>query len=306
MILEKRMINNLWNTVIVLALGILWASESLLGKITIDRGYSSFDFPLFLTLGTVLFIIFCCLNPHYRIRILKINKETLIVLLLTSVTLIFIPYLIIYLSLQVITPAETSLFSSLTPLFSLMISVVWLKNSFSKHNLSGVIVGLVGVAMLIVPQIGDAGQKEKVAWYLMMLLVPLSYAISGYLLKKTAQLNISYLQLLLFTNTISFVLFLALNGGFIVPSRTSLADIPYFLLGVLFNISALSLMLYLAKSIPPLILSLSNYATVIFSFVFTALYLGNYMNANIIISMVMILFSSLLVQNEKKNNLYHE
>ncbi|GEM_PF-3326100 len=292
------MVDNLRNTVIVLALGILWASESLLGKITIDKGYSSFDFPLILTLGTVVFIIFCCLNPHYRIRILMLNKEKLIVLILTSVTLIFIPYLIIYLSLQAITTAETSLISSLTPLFSMILSVVWFKNSFNRHTLFGVIIGLIGVAVLIVPQIGDAGQREKVAWYLLMLIVPLSYAASGYLLKETVRLNISYLQLLLFTNTISFALFLVLNGGFVVSSRTSLTDIPYFLLGILFNIAALSLMLYLTKSITPLILSLSNYATVFFSFIFTALYLDNYINTNIIISMVMILSSSLLIRNE--------
>ncbi|WP_159072704.1 hypothetical protein [Streptomyces formicae] len=44
----------------VLLVGFSWAMESFLGKVTINRGYSTFDFPLVLNLGSVAVCLMAC------------------------------------------------------------------------------------------------------------------------------------------------------------------------------------------------------------------------------------------------------
>lgn len=156
--------------------------------------------------------------------------------------------------------------------------------------------------MLIVPQVADKAESSRAGWYSLLLIVPLSYAISGYLLKKTAHMGISYLQLLLVTNALSGVFFLIFNDGFYISPDIESLHILYFFLGIVFNIAAVSLMLYLAKSTTPLVVSFSNYATILFSFVLTAFYFGGHqMGVDTAVAVFLIIGSSLITGSKKTN-----
>ncbi|MFJ9173940.1 hypothetical protein [Streptomyces sp. NPDC102360] len=157
------------------------------------------------------------------------------------------------------------------------------------------LVGFGGVSILIVPQISDPTRGAQTLWYLIMLVVPLSYAISGFLIRKAARLGSGYLQLLLATNLFRLALFAILNRGFRLPPAARASDLVLFAAGMVFNVLAVAAMMRLSRVLSPLALSFSNYATVLFAFLLTALYLHDPLGARPIAAAALIVASSLLV-----------
>lgn len=293
--------NILKSGVVVILLGLIWATESFLGKITILEGYSPFTFPLILNCGAVAFVLLCSIHPKIRKDVYKFDNTHIIILLLTSLTLVFIPYSVIYLALRIITPAETSLITSLTPLFSMIISIVIFRVGLKSSSILAGFLGLAGVGFLIIPNIHHGYELERAVWYLIMLIVPLSYAASGYFLKLTSEKNISYMQLILATNLISSIFFFFLNNEIYLSFEVTTFEITtfefaFFGIGIILNIIAISAMLYLAGIMTPFVLSLSNYPTVLFSFVFTTLYLNETFTFSEIFAVVLIISSSYLIK----------
>ncbi|MZD05006.1 EamA family transporter [Streptomyces sp. SID5785] len=279
----------------VLLVGFSWAMESFLGKLSLNRGYSTFDFPLVLNLGTVAVCLAACLRPGARRQVLDVPRDRVVTLGLVSLTLVFVPYLVIYLALGTLSPAETSLISSMTPLFSLVVGAVWLGVRMRPRAASCVALGFGGVCVLIVPEVSGPAQDGKAVWYLVMLLAPLSYAVSGFLIRRAARLGAGALQLLLATNALPLVLFAVLNRGFALPAGARAADLAVFGAGIVFNVVAVTGLMRLSTLLSPLALSFSNYATVLFAFLLTARYLDEPLGPRVVVAGVLVVVSSLLV-----------
>ncbi|MHC5263979.1 DMT family transporter [Streptomyces sp. UC4497] len=252
-------------------------------------------FPLALNFATVAACLAACLKPAVRPQALEGLKARWPTLVLAALTLIFVPYLVIYLALDTITPAETSLISSMTPLFSLLIGAAWFHARIRTGTAACVALGFGGVSILIVPQISDPARGAQTLWYLIMLVVPLSYAVSGFLIRKAARLGSGYLQLLLATNLVPLALFAALNRGFRLPPAARAGDLALFAAGMVFNVLAVAAMMRLSRILSPLALSFSNYATVLFAFLLTALYLHEPLGIRPVAAAGLVVASSLLV-----------
>jgi len=98
---------------IIIFIGLLWATESLLGKMIITYGHSPFYFPWILNISTVGIALTLSLHPKYRKKIFSFDKTSLVPIFMSAMTLVFIPYCTIYLALQKLSPAETSLITGL-------------------------------------------------------------------------------------------------------------------------------------------------------------------------------------------------
>ena len=285
------------NGALVLLLGLLWALESILGKLILIHNASTFDFPLMLNLGTVVAILLLCLHPKYMRIVCKLDIVVFMWMVLVALSLVFIPYCILYLSLREITPAEASLITSLTPVFSLLFGMIILRTRIRVRSLIALVIGIIGVLLMIIPQLNNNTANVTATWYTIMLLVPLSYAASGYCLKKCAECKVSYIQLLLVTNLVSAGLFLVLNNGFPILYGERESIICIFGIGI--NISAIVLMLFISGRINPLALSFSNYTTLMFSFILSTLIFSQYFSLLFIISIILIVVSSLIAQEKK-------
>ncbi|WP_425842368.1 DMT family transporter [Streptomyces fractus] len=279
----------------VLLVGLSWAMESFLGRVSISRGYGTFDFPLALNFATVAVCGAACLGPAVRARALEGLKARWSTLVLTALALIFVPYLVLYLALGTITPAETSLISSMTPLFSLLVGAAWFHTRIRAATAACVALGFGGVSILIVPQVSDPARGAQTLWYLIMLVVPLSYAVSGFFIRRAARLGSGSLQLLLATNLVSLALFAVLNRGVRLPPSARAGDLVLFAAGVVFNVLAVIAVMRLSRILSPLVLSFSNYATVLFAFLLTALCLHAGLGARPVAAAALVVAGSLLV-----------
>lgn len=280
---------------LILAVGLLWAMESVMGKVVLSHGYSAFDFPIVLNAATIVACAFAFLLRRDRPGAVKVTRRGLVAQVWVALSLVVVPYFVIYLSLRALSPADTSLISSMTPMFSLFLSAAWRRKRIRLGSLCCVIAGFIGVAMLIYPGLTDPGQAGQAIWYLVMLAAPASYALSGFATRRTGQLDVSYRQTLFVTNTVSLAFFLAANGGLTVPARTTSGDIVAIFVGVFCNILSVVIVLFLSRRISPFSLSLANYATVLFAFILSVAYLHESMGVPAVAGGFLIVASSLLL-----------
>lgn len=292
------------NGFLVLLLGLLWASESVLGKLSLELNTGLFDFPLILNIGTVITVSLLCLHPKHRRSVSGWKITTLFWMVCVALSLVFVPYCIIYLALCQITPAEASLITSLTPVFSMLFGMVVFRTRVKILPVLALVLGVIGVGLMIIPRLDQGTGKIGAIWYILMLFVPLSYAASGYFLKKCANLNTSYIQMLLVTNSISAGLFLALNGR--LPIFYSENNSLIYILGIIINMSAIALMLFISGRMNPLALSFSNYATLMFSFVLSAIIFSQHFTFSLIAAVTLIVISSLIVQEKNNAQIYYK
>jgi drug/metabolite transporter (DMT)-like permease len=289
-------LSTLGKSALILLLGLLWASESVLGKITLESNASVFEFPLILNIGTVISLTSLMLLARFRRTMLTWNKGQFGWMLGVALSLVFIPYCVLYLSLRVLSPAETSLITSLTPVFSILIGAMLFRVSVNAKSVLAIMLGIMGVMLMIVPRLDGGTGKADLIVYGLMLIVPLSYAVSGYLVKKCSDMGASYLQLLFVTNLVSGLLFLTLNGG--LPVLTGGESIVLYMGGILINIAAIALMLFISGRMSPAALSFSNYATLMFSFILSILVFFQELSAALMVAVVLIVISSILIQEK--------
>ena len=148
------------------------------------------------------------------------------------------------------------------------------------------------------------GASGKAWWYLVMLLVPLLYAASGYLLRKCAELDVSFLQLLLVTNLVSGAMFAALNGSFIPTSDSAgiFTDALLwfiYLAGVVVNLGSLALLLRASSRLAPFVLSFANHAALVFTFVMSAIAFSLGLSLPLALAALLVVASSLLSQDSE-------
>lgn len=291
------MIYYLLNGSLILLLGLFWASESVLGKLLMERGAGVFDFPIFLNLGTVIAMLVACSLKRRPQHNADFSWKSVTWMLCTALTLVFIPYWILYLSLRQMSPAETSLLTSLTPVFSMVLGVALKQMKLQILSVISLGSGIAGAALLIFPQLDSRAGGAPPFYYFMMLLVPLSYAASGYFLKTAFNAGVTYSQMLIVTNLISGCLFLTLNKGF--PASFQLNSAGLILTGIAFNIGAIALMMFISGRTSPFSLSFSNHATLVFSFVLTAMFFDVNFSEIMFSSVVLVVLSSIMAQVKK-------
>lgn len=278
----------------VFLLGFFWASETILGKLALDRDTSPFEFPLIMNIGTIIAVSLLFVHPKYRKEIFIWKTETFFWMLCVALSMVFFPYFVLFLCLREITPAEAAIITSLTPVFSLAIGVVLYGIAIRFTYLLALVFGMAGIALMLFPQLNERAGASDVLWYLFMLFVPLSYASSGYFLKKCSDLGTSYIQLLFITNLVSAILFFLLNKGESVSYNNSNNTI--YMLAIAVNILAVITMLYSSRRMSPFALSFSNYSTLIFSFILSVLIFTQQFSLSLITAALFIFISSMLVQ----------
>ncbi|HDJ1439208.1 TPA: DMT family transporter [Serratia rubidaea] len=291
------MVYYLLNSSLILLLGFFWASESVLGKLLMERGAGVFDFPIVLNFGTVIAMLAAGCLKRKPARQAACGRKPYAWMICTALTLVFVPYCILYLSLRQMSPAETSLLTSLTPVFSMILGLALRQMKLRLLSASALASGVIGVSLLILPQLDIGAGSSPPFYYFLMLLVPLSYAASGYFLKAAFNSGATYTQLLLVTNLISGCLFLILNKG--IPANIHLDSAGLVLTGIAFNIGAIALMMFISGRTTPFSLSFSNHATLVFSFVMTAIFFNQSFSTVMFVSALLIVLSSILTQVKK-------
>ncbi len=157
--------------ILLMVLSLVWGSSFILMK----RGLMAFSSDEVAALRITIASVFLSplLIKYYKINLLKNLKG----LLLMGIFGNLIPAFLFTKAETEISSSLTGMLNALTPLFTILIGVVFFKNNITKEKLIGVLIGFLGAIALIV--FGDSHDQSKNALYsLLVVAATLCYAIS--------------------------------------------------------------------------------------------------------------------------------
>lgn len=137
-----------------------------------------------LTVGALRFILASALIVpltliHYRGDNSGIARRDLPILVGLSISQIFMPNFLQNIGLEYTTASVSSVLQSTTPVFTLMLSFAFLKESFGWREISGIIVGMTGVTLLSTGgNLANLGGSMFLG-NVLQVVVAASYAVSG-------------------------------------------------------------------------------------------------------------------------------
>lgn len=203
---EQRSISKWQAWGVLLILSLIWGTSYIL----IKKGLIYFS-PM--EVGCLrLSISFLAFLPFLAHHLKKVEKSQLFTLLLVGLTGTALPSLLFPIAQQWISSSLTGIINSMTPLFTLLLGLLFFKAHFSWAKIVGIIIGLLGAASLFV--FGeDAGMGANWAYGLFIVLACLCYAASsnivGFKLKGLSAITISTVSFSMVGIPMMLYLFLA-------------------------------------------------------------------------------------------------
>ena len=157
------------NWFILLILSIIWGSSFILMKKGLN-GFTYLEIACFrLIIAFVVLIPF--LISSFKNSKLKYLKPLLIVSLVGTV----IPAILFPFGQTYLNSSSAGMLNSLTPIFTLIIGVILFKKKYIKENIIGIIIGLIGSYILLLPK---SIEIVQIKYSLIIILATMCYALS--------------------------------------------------------------------------------------------------------------------------------
>ena len=137
--------NSIEKWVLLLILSIIWGSSFILMKKSLV--YFSYLEVAFYR----LIIAFFSLSPFFIFSIQKLKKNHIIPILIVSLIGTVLPAIIFAYAQNYINSASAGMLNSLTPIFTFLLGLIIYKNRWSNKSLIGIIIGLAGSYILLLP-----------------------------------------------------------------------------------------------------------------------------------------------------------
>ena len=155
----------------MLVLGLVWGSSFILIKKSLIAFSSNEVGLLRIGISALAFL------PVALSSFKKITPKDIKLLLLVGLAGSGIPSFLFPLAQTQISSSVAGLLNSLTPLFTLILGIFFFGNGFKWTKVGGVLIGLVGAALLIL--FGSSIGNDPVSWFsLFAVLATICYAIS--------------------------------------------------------------------------------------------------------------------------------
>ena len=101
----------------------------------------------------------------------KVEKKDYLKIFAASVLGFFITQLSFLAGIPHITPMDCSILASISPIYTMFIAAIALKEPISLQKVSGVVISFVGIIYLILSRITSAGAEETTAFGIIMLII---------------------------------------------------------------------------------------------------------------------------------------
>jgi drug/metabolite transporter (DMT)-like permease len=161
---------------ILALLAITWGSSFIL----IKYGLIYFTPDQVGTLRVVMAFIF--LLPFALARIKRLRRADAGWLFLSGLIGYFIPSVLFAFAEQVIDSAVAGILNSMTPIFTLVVALLFFKSRFSLINILGVITGLVG-ALGLMHSVNGGVMDVRIGYSLLIVLATILYAFNVNIVK---------------------------------------------------------------------------------------------------------------------------
>ena len=201
---------------ILLLLGIGWGSTQSLGKMAVSSGHQHFGLIFWqLVIGAVLLGAVNVLRRRsFAITAAGLRFAVVIALIGT-----LIPNSTFYMSVAHLPGGVMSILISTIPLLSFPLALLLGMDRFSARRLLGLCFGLVGVALIALPQ-SSLPSPEMVAWLPVAMIGPLFYALEGNIVAKWGTAGLDAVQAMFWASLVGAVMALPLtllSGHWINP-----------------------------------------------------------------------------------------
>ena len=166
---------------ILCILGLIWGSSFILMK----KALTTYT-PIEITLYRI-FVVFLVFFPLGIKSILKIQKKTGYILLLSAIIGSVIPYFLFIKAQTKIDSSLNGILNSITPLFTLLFGVILFKQKTNFRAVIGVVVGLIGATSLIFLSTGGNIFSSSILYALFPVLGSACYALNINIIKTYLQ-----------------------------------------------------------------------------------------------------------------------
>lgn len=201
---------------VLLLLGIGWGSTQSLGKLAVSSGHQHFGLIFWqLVIGAALL---GAVNGLRR-RSFAITAAGLRFAVVIALIGTLIPNSTFYMSVAHLPGGVMSILISTIPLLSFPLALLLGMDRFSARRLLGLCFGLLGVALIALPQ-SSLPSPEMVAWLPVAMIGPLFYALEGNIVAKWGTAGLDAVQAMFWASLVGAVMALPLtllSGHWINP-----------------------------------------------------------------------------------------
>lgn len=183
------------------ALGIGWGLTQPLAKIAVSGGYQPYGIIFWQSLIITLILAGATL---LRGRSLPLHRSAVFVFCVIALTGTIIPNTFSYTAAYHLPSGVMSIAIATVPMFAFPIALMLGTDRFSLPRLAGLVLGLCGVAMIVVPQ-GSLGSEALSIWVFVALIAPLCYAFEGNYVAKWGTAGLDPVQTLLGASILGLV-----------------------------------------------------------------------------------------------------
>jgi len=162
-------------------LSVIWGSSFILMKIALDNGITPLQLGALRIIFTAIFLLI--VGFKYIKRIKRKQWKWVIV---TSILGTFIPVFMFAYAESEIDSSIASILNSLTPLNTLILGYLVFNMNFSRKQLLGVIVGLLGTLLLILFS-SDVNPDQNYYYAIFVVIASICYAFNVNIIKKHLQ-----------------------------------------------------------------------------------------------------------------------
>lgn len=242
-------------------------------------------------LASVTLLLYLMIRRQ-RPRLLQNWKQYLLLGLLNAA----IPFTLISTAELHLSASLASILNATTPLFTALVAWIWMKEALTIKKVVGLILGVIGVAVLVGWDSHPSGDRLFI-WVSLSLLAAIAYAFAGVYSSKAfkgakpmdmaigQQLGASVVLIPFAGATISRVAPSPIVIGAVVGLAVFCTALAYLLFFVLIN------------NVGPVKTLSVTFLVPVFGIIWSAIFLGESVTLNTIIGLVIILLSVALVMN---------
>lgn len=189
-----------------------------------------------------------------------------------------------------------AILNAMTPLFTVIVAYAWMGDPFTKRKLSGVLLGVVGVAVLVGWHSGGSSEVA-VGSVCLSLAAALSYAVGGVFASRSFKGEMP-LDLAVGQQLAAGMMLLPI-ALFHLPSRLPAPEVIYSLLGLAVLSTALGYLLYfrLIASVGPVKTLTVTFLVPLFGLLWGVVFLHEAVSPGTLLGLFVILCSVALVTN---------
>ena len=213
----SALLNRFLPWIILLSIGVGWGLSFSLAKIAVNAGGSALGVAFWQSLVSGIFLLVYSLSRYGSLGIERHHIRLIVTVTLTGA---LVPGVIFYMALVRVSPGVLAITDALVPIITYAFTVSLGLERPSLKRFIGVLAGMVGIVILVVPE-NAIPDRSMIPWILLSCLGAGFYALENMIIDAWRPKNLGPIRLSCGMNLLAAVILLPaalLSGQFFMPS----------------------------------------------------------------------------------------